>query len=251
MMIYEQPLNEQIRLCLRLEYLFSQVNYFISRDSSWDIHQSLKIIIEILQTIDRPDLKNKFFQILNQYSHILTKLKNIDGVDLQKLHDTIVQIDRLINSLHSNQKRIGQELKDNALLNAIQQRLQIPAGTCSFNLPAYHLWIQQVNFSKQQLIAWLGNFDELQEITNIILKLIRDSSIFNYIETQDGFYQIGLDPNIPYQLIRIILPNEINVFPEISVGKHRLTVHFFNLKFDGNYNQVSNQIAFEISCCKI
>ncbi len=251
-MLYEQPLNEQIRLCLRLEYLFDQASYYLSKESPWDSHQMLKIILEILQAIDRPDLKNKFFQTLYQYTHALSQLEKLEDIDRQKLHGTLQQIDRLVDSLHNNQKKIGQDLRENEFLNTIQQRLYTPAGTCSFSLPAYHLWIQQENSLRQkQLLAWFGHFNELQEIVDIILKLVRESTLFKTVDAHGGFYQNNLDPNIPYQLIRIKLQPQKNVFPEISVGRYRLAIHFFTLDINGRATQTSDDIKFELACCKM
>jgi cell division protein ZapD len=251
-MLYEQPLNEQIRLCLRLEYLFAQADYYLTKESPWDSHQMLKIILEILQAMDRPDLKNKFFQTLNQYTHSLSQLEKLENIDRKKLHNTLQQIDRLVDSLHTNQKKIGQDLRENEFLNAIQQRLYTPAGTCGFSMPAYHLWMQQDSTLRQrQLLIWFGYFTELQEIVNIILKLIRESTLFKVIDANGGFYQSNLDANTPYQLIRIKLLSQKNVFPEISVGRYRLAIHFFTLDINGRTAQTADDIKFELACCKM
>lgn len=251
-MLYEQPLNEQIRLCLRLEYLFAQANHYLPKDSHWDSHQMLKIILEILQAIDRPDLKNKFFQTLNQYIHSLSQLEKLENIDKKKLLGTLQHIDHLVDGLHSNQKKIGQGLRENEFLSAIQQRLYTPAGTCGFSLPSYHLWMQRENtLRQQQILTWFGHFNELQEIVNIILKLVRESTLFKVVDATGGFYQNNLDPNTPYQLIRIKLPPQENVFPEISVGRYRLAIHFFNLDLNGRATQTSSDIKFELACCKM
>lgn len=251
-MIYEQPLNEQVRLGLRLEYLFSQADYYLYKESSWDSHQLLKTILEILQAIDRPDLKNKFYQTLNQYAHNLAQLEKLDDIDKQKLDCTLKQIDHLIDRLHLNQKKIGQELRDHEFLATIQQRLYTPAGTCSFSVPAYHLWLQQDSTLRQkQLFDWLSHFRQLQEIINIILKLIRESTNFKTVLAQAGFYQTNLDPNISYQMIRVGLPLSENLFPEISVGRYRLAIHFFSMDISGQTMQTPNDVKFELACCKI
>jgi cell division protein ZapD len=251
-MLYEQPLNEQTRLCLRLEYLFEQAKYYLPKDSDWDCRQMVKIILEILQVIDRPDLKNKFFQTLNQYSYSLSQLEKFANIDKQKLRNTLQHIDRLIDGLHNNQKKIGQDLRENEFLNAIQQRLYTPAGTCSFSLPSYYLWIKQNNSVRhEQIIKWFEHFRELEKIVEIILKLIRESTAFKEVNATGGFYQTNLDPNIPYQLIRINLHPQINVYPEISVGRYRLAIHFFNLDSSGHASQSVDDIKFDLACCKI
>lgn len=251
-MIYEQPLNEQIRLCLRLEYLFAQADHYLTKESSWDTHQMVKIILEILQTIDRPDLKNKFSQTLNHYVHTLSQLEKLPDVNKQTLDSTLKQIDHLIDGLHVNQKKIGQELRENEFLNTIQQRLYTPAGTCGFSLPAYNLWLEQkASIRKQQLIEWFNHLTLLQDVVAIILKLTRESTDFKPIDTPGGFYQSNLDSNATYQMIRIKIPTEENLFPEISVGRYRLAIHFFSLDITGRAAQTPNDVEFELACCKM
>ncbi|MBU0743949.1 MAG: cell division protein ZapD [Gammaproteobacteria bacterium] len=251
-MIYEQPLNEQVRLCLRLEYLFAQADHYLTRESIWDTHQMLRTILEILQAIDRPDIKNKFYQTLNQYLQTFSHLEKLQDVDKQKLNDALQQIDLLIDSLHANQKKIGQELRENEFLNTIQQRLYTPAGTCGFSLPAYQLWLQQKSsVNKQQLLAWFKHISLLQDIINTILKLTRESANFNTTTAHGGFYQTNLDPSLSYQMIRIRIPENENLFPEISVGRYRLAIHFFTLDITGRAAQTSDDVTFELACCRI
>lgn len=250
-MIYEQPLNEQIRLCLRLEYLFDQVNYYVTKGSMWDSHQLLKIILEILQTTDRPDIKNKLYQTLHQFAHTLSQLEKLPDIDKEKLNVTITKINHHIDVLYADQKKIGQELRENEFLASIQQKLYTPAGTCGFNLPAYQLWLRQKIEAHQQLLTWLKHLAELQDIVNTILKLLRESSHFKTMDADKGFYQSNLDPNNFSQMIRVKLPQDKNIYPEISVGRHRLTIYFFTIDIKGKAFQTSNNFVFELACCKI
>jgi len=251
-MIYEQPLNEQARLCLRLEYLFAQAEHYLAGNSIWDSHQTLKIILEILQAIDRADFKNKFCQTLNQYAHNLSQLEKSHDVDKQKLNETLKKIDLLIDGLHANPKKIGQELRENEFLATIQQRLQTPAGTCSFSLPTYHLWLQQdQGLQKKQLTSWFNHLSILKETINVMLELLRESSVFKQVEAKDGFYQNNLDANATHQLIRVNLSPTTNVFPKISVSRYRLAIHFFTLDISGETTQILDDTVFGLACCKM
>jgi cell division protein ZapD len=250
--IYEQPLNEQIRLCLRLEYLFEQTNYHLAQESTWDLRQALNAILEILHIADRPDIKNKLGQALNQYAASLTQLEKLPDIDKQKLHCTLKQIDQLIDDLHSNTQKTGQELRENEFLISIQQRLYTPGGTCSFSLPSYHLWLQQdKSILKQQLSHWLNSFKQLQAITDLMLKLTRDSVSFKNTKAIGGFYQSNLEPNIHHQMIRISITAKTKLFPEISVGRHRLAIHFFTIHTNGRAAQTPNDVMFDLACCRL
>lgn len=249
---YEQPLNEQIRLCLRLEYLFEQADYYLHCQSNWDLRQTLNAILEILNIADRPDIKNKFGQALNQYASSLTQLEKLPNIDKQKLHSMLNKINKLIDDIHVNTKKTGQELHENGFLMAIQQRLYTPAGTCSFSLPAYHLWLQQdKTIIKKQLSYWLDSFKQLKEITYLMLKLTRESTEFKTIKAVGGFYQRNLESNINHQMIRINIASEKHIFPEISIGRHRLAVHFFTLDINGRAAQTPDDIICELACCKL
>ncbi|MDR1012396.1 MAG: cell division protein ZapD [Coxiellaceae bacterium] len=253
-MIYEQPLNEQIRLCLRLEYLFDQAGYYLNQESLtsfWDLHQILKIILELLQITNRPDIKNKLSRILDQYAYHLSQLISMVDVDQQILNNTIQQIEYLSNNLRANQQKIGQELREDEFLNDIQQRLYTPAGTCSFSLPCYQSWLQQKIEAKFQLSIWFRYFDELKNVVDIVLKILRESSSFKTLKASMGFHHGSLDSNFLYQLIRVKLSDDKKLFPEISVGHHRIAIHFFTLDISGKTSQISNDVSFELSCCKI
>jgi cell division protein ZapD len=250
--IYEQPLNEQVRICLRLEYLFTQVDYFLKCDSVWEINQTLSAILKIIHLADRPDLKNKLGQTLNQYASSLSQLEKRTDIDKHKLNDLLKQIDQLIDEIRANTQKSGQELRENEFLLAVQQRLYTPGGICNFSLPSYHLWLQQdKSVLKKQLLKWLDSLAQLRTIVNLLLKLIRESSYLKATTAIGGFYQTNLEPNIQHQMVRISVAAEQNIFPEISVGRHRMTIHFFSLDVDGKIAQTTKDIAFSIACCKV
>ena len=59
MIIYEQPLNELIRICLRLEYLFGLIK---QGRKNTDNRQTIRAMLDILSITERPDLRTKLGQ---------------------------------------------------------------------------------------------------------------------------------------------------------------------------------------------
>lgn len=252
LMTYEQPLNEHIRICLRLEYLFKQVAHHIDLESSWDSRVALNAILDILTFVDRPDLKNKLGQLLNQYLVALVQLEQMANSNKPKVQRAIENLNRAIDLLHAMQGKIGQELRENEFLTAIQQRSTMPAGTCSSNLPVYHLWLQQpASIRSQHLKLWFNSFVQLQQVVITVLKLTRESTSPQPRSAKAGFYQENLDPTIPYQMVRIEIPVDAKLFPEISVGRYLLTMHFFELNHLGKAIQTKKDVDFKIACCKL
>jgi cell division protein ZapD len=250
--MFEQPLNEQMRLCLRLEHLFQQIEYHLDKDSLWDTRIVVNVLFDLLNVLDRPDLKNKLGQTINQYIASFLQLEQNPQVNKQTLHKMVDQLNRAMDALHAIQGKIGQMLRENEFLISIQQRLSVPAGTCCFSTPAYHLWLHlppKVRF--KNLVYWCEPFEPLQKIINLLLKLTRDSTELKPKIAKAGFFQANLDPDITYQMMRIQMPTKYEMYPEISVGRHRLTIHFFEINPKGKANQTKKDVEFSLACCKL
>jgi len=52
---YEQPLNERIRLFLRLDFLFQQIDHTLPRDAAWDSRATLASLLDILNIFSRAE----------------------------------------------------------------------------------------------------------------------------------------------------------------------------------------------------
>src|SRR5579864_9452696 len=65
--IYEQPLNEIIRVCLRMEQLFQQLDHQLHDSSELGTRNVITFIINLLHLLDRPDLKAKLAKEMNHH----------------------------------------------------------------------------------------------------------------------------------------------------------------------------------------
>ncbi len=174
---YEQPLNERIRAMLRLEYLFDRASYRIEGASAWDSRASLEAVLDILALLTRADLKAEIIKELERHAATLEALRNNRGVDLERLDGILEEVRRPLLSLRAVDSVPGSELRQNELLSAVRQRSSIPAGTCSFDVPAYQFWLERPAEERvSQLEAWLGAFDLVREAITLSLRLIRQSA---------------------------------------------------------------------------
>ncbi len=250
--IYEQPLNERIRTFLRLEFLFDQTKAFLAKDSVWDSRAALVGILEILSIFSRADLKTEVMKELERQALVLERLEENPGVDRTRLNELLNQMDGLIDNMHSLKGQVGQELRQNEFLSSIRQRITIPGGTCDFDLPAYHFWLQQPAAKRhQQLQHWFKNFEAIAQSASVILRLIRESVPSVKEVAEAGFFQKSLDPSTPCHIVRVAVPIDCPYFAEISGGKHRFTVRFLEQRPEERPVQTTDNISFELACCII
>jgi len=73
------------------------------------------------------------------------------------------------------------------------------------------------------------------------------------VTAENGFYLQPLNPSTPCHLVRIALPAQTNLYPEFSVGKHRLTIRFLTPNYfgAGKSTQAQGSTPFQLACCKI
>jgi len=249
--IYEQPLNERIRTFLRLEFLFKNVDCALKDDTDIQSRDAISGLLSILTVFERSDLKQEIIKELERLVSNLTALENSPGVDKQALDALLSELDQIIDSLHLKKSAIGQDLRENDFLYSIRQRSSIPGGTCDFDLPAYHYWLQHTTNEQriQQVLEWSEQFSAARAAIDMTLKLIRGSTGFSNNTAPAGFYQHSLDSNQSNQLIRVKVPEDADYFPEISGGKHRFTVRFMQFDLKQRAQQVSEDIEFSLSCC--
>lgn len=250
---YEQPLNERIRMLLRLEFLFDQINYAVSGTSPWDTRLALQGLFEIFNLTARNELRSELLKELDRHATTLNRLRQSRGVNTQALDTILEEIDDVVSQIHGLDTLVVEEVRQNEFLNAIRQRSSIPGGTCRFDLPALHHWLQHHSTERTiYLQGWLRPFLPMQASVRLILRLVRTSDIPDAEVAVGGFYQKALDSSAPSQMVRVFLPIESAFFPEISGGKHRFSIRFMQ-QSDPNQraSQTTEDISFQLACCII
>ena len=248
---YEQPLNERMRNFLRLEHLFNLINSRSQEASEWDCRTILESLLEINGLLNRSDLKTELIKELKRHISILISLKNNPAVNENRLNSIYINMTGVLTELCDNDYHPGILLNDDELITSIKQRTSIPGGTCAFDLPRFHYWLNQPNSNRRRdLIKWMTDLEPIKNSISIALDMVRNSSHPVSEKAETGFYQRPLDLSLSCQLIRVFLPTASRYYPEISGGKHRFTIRFMEESTtDLRPVQSKNDINFELHCC--
>jgi cell division protein ZapD len=251
--LYEHPLNERVRTFLRLESLFMQAAYHVKRGSEWDSRATLSCILEILSIFGNTNLKSEVLKELERHAIGLKRLEHNPDIDSSQLAELLDILGSHIDSLHSINGQIGSKLKSSEFLISIRQRSGIPGGTCDFDLPAFHYWLQQpAKERSSDLYRWLDSFDTIGQAIQFLLKLTRESTTLTPTVADNGVYQKTLDPNLPHQMVRIALPADSPYFAELSGGRHRFTARFLNFStVEDRAMQTKEDVEFGLACCAL
>jgi len=248
---YEFPISEKVRTMLRLEDLFTRINYFIEQKNSLGHHTALITLLEILEVACRADLKSELLQVLERQKRSLSSLHNNPDISEDALKTILDEIEQASADLLSMTGKIGQHLRENEWLMSIKQRAVIPGGTCEFDLPSYHYWQQQeLNSRREDLHSWLTPFLPLLAGLKIILRLLReDGKVLNLTATKGTFQQ--MQGGRVAQIIRIRLDSELACIPEVSANKYALNIRFIKADFAAKSTLFEQDVPFELTFCSL
>ncbi len=246
---YEQPLSERTRSFLRLEHLFKQAAYTLRGYSIWDSRSTLTSITAILDILARNDLKTEVLKELERQDKTLSALSDLAGVDKEQLNNILKQIETSQQNILEFSGQLGQNIRDHELLNSLRQRSSIVGGTCDFDIPYLHYWLQQPpEYRIEKLENWLDKLEIISQPISLILNITRESCSPQDITAEKGFYQQNIDNNAPVQLIRVGLSSDSGYFPEISAGKQRFSIRFMLPQDENRPVQSSDDINFQLIC---
>ncbi len=249
--LYEFPLNERIRVFIRLEQLLLQLDHFMSGSTIFDKRAAISVLLDILMIFSRNDLKSELLKEIDRHAKVLNKIASSQAVDTQKLENILNDFSIISKKLYQANGKIGVNVMESDLFQSISQRSSIPGGTCSFDLPAFHYWLEQDNSNQtDDLSHWTRPFVDIRKAINLILDFIRQSSIPTQEVAESGFFQLALDKSQPYQLLIVAIEKPLPCFAEISGGKHRFTIRFMKTSSDNNRpSQFAENVPFSLTRC--
>ena len=246
MILYEYPFNERIRAYLRLEYLFDRL-FFFARPGDPRNHQiAVSTIFDILDAIERTDIKTSVLQDVERQRLQLAALRNHPGVAQDALEATLADMERTSAAL-SAQGKAGQSLRENEWLGSLRGRLAVPGGASHIEMPSYHAWQNKPDEARcADLSGWMQPLRPLYEGVVTGLRLLRESAAASDVVAQQGAFQQMLGGRT-HQLMRVWVDPQFGVFPEISANKYMIWIRFSIQDGETKPQQVTRDIPFRLS----
>lgn len=248
---YEQPLNERIRTFLRLEHLLTRLRYHERDESHWGRRATMTALLDVLTILARHDLRTEISKTLGTYYAQLNRLTQREDVDTAQLSQVLGRLDNLGQDIQRVSPQFASYLlRDDELLNSLNNRNAIPGGTCEFDIPSYQHWLYHDETSVNKRISyWCERIAPFENAIITLLQLLRDSARQSEHEAPEGVLVHQMEPGT--HLIRVLLDNN-KVYPEISAGRHRATIRF--MEYNGSdlrVRQCRRQVIFKMACCRL
>ena len=250
--IYEQPLNERVRLFLRLEHLFQQAFHTLRGSSPWESRTTLGCLTEILEILARSDVKTELLKFLERLQLSFAQLQSVEAVDKDQLEQILGEIERHQKTLFTISGHVAPTLIQHHMINSLAQRRSICGGTSNMDLPLFHAWLQKPAEERVSLLQnWFDDLETIHAPIKLITHLLRSSGEASLETAEQGFFQQSLNSSRSFQLVRVFVPDEIPYYAEISGGRHRISVRFLQDQGEERPVQIQDNLSFHLSCCAL
>lgn len=242
--LFEHPLNEKMRTWLRIEFLLQQLHSQKNLAATAIALSFFRTVAELLDVLDRGDVRTELLKEMERQQQKLLQWSQLPGVDMSVVKQLRSQLKTCASSLMSA-PRMGQALRDDRLISLVRQRLSIPGGCCSFDLPTLHMWMHVAQQERDaDVAAWLQTVEPLTQALTMVLSLVRQSGQFQNQLSMNGFFQSNAEGA---DLLRLRINLAYQLYPQISGHKTRYAIRF--LPLDSEQGLVPERLDFELACC--
>ena len=249
---YDYPFNERIRTLLRVEDLFAKVLHNVAAGHEYNHHCALLTLLQILDVVDRAELKSELLQELDRQKNNLRLLIGNPAIVADALHDMLDDIEVAATALRAETTKLGQILRANEWLMSIKQRAGIPGGVCEFDVPSYHYWLGLGEERRlSDLESWLKPLIPMQQAIIIILRILRGSGATSKLVAVNGAYQKMLGGAKPAQMLKIELADDVSCFPEVSANKYAINIRFNTLDCTQKPQKHEDDVEFSLTLCNL
>jgi len=244
---FEVPLNERCRSLLRLERVFRETKRHIKLGTPSAHFFVLKQIFLLLDFFERGDFKAELIKELDREIAYFAKLSENPEVDLSKLDVFINQLGQLSKWFRTQKGKIGHHLLEQEFIANAKQKLINGTARLSFDAPFVKLFLSLPDEVRQEKLQdWLKAFKGIQTSVEVLLRLSRETGIYQTAFAEDGFYQQTMKKN-EFQFISIRLPSDLNIYPEVSSGPKRFSIRFMSLSDDLKSDQFTQWFDFDLA----
>ena len=251
--VFEHPLSERVRLLLRLEQFFKRLAFHLEKDSIWDTHAAISVLLRLVDACSRSDLKGELIIELNRQKDCMLRKHARPYQHL--IQATTEELSTLIEKLIDHDGRLGNHLKSNDFLQNVQQRCFSSNDSNIVGLPIYQLWLDlPPEKRRSNLLNWLMPIKLLEASLTPSLANIRSNQEKLSLEASKGYFHQTFtnDQMRECQIIQVQCDDDIGVFPKLSAGKHGMSIQFYAWDMEATASQRSKKdVHFTITFCGV
>lgn len=232
------------KIALRVEALVQHIQNAVD-ESHPAIHQSALIhVLELSKLIEKPELKSRFLKELMRLEYAYQKSTSLLP---KKLLEALQQQIHLLSHITG---RFGEKCHHDPLLQTIRLTQNTHHRDIDLDSPPLLFWLTKPASQRQRdLKAWLEYLHTVYETSQLYLSMLRNSSDFETVTIQHGFYQKALSSKQVCYLVLLKIQTNLGLIPKIQLGHHGLNIRLCEA---ASMKEVTHSdVNFDLAVCQL
>ena len=245
--LYEEPVQEKIRKFIKIEFLLNKIYYFKSKDNKSENYIALLALCELYEILSRSDIKSELIREIETQNSYFQTIKEIPQADSSKLNSVLEKQNLLLKLIYNIESNYLDYLEHDILFKTILKNCFTQLQPASIDF-----WLSRdILIRETQIDLWLEPLIFIKRSIDFILEVIRKSGRFEDRMAEKGFFIEKLDIKKNILLIRVTLTSDLYYYPQISVGKQRLTIMFMTKDDKNNLVPYQEDLNFILTTCSL
>ena len=222
---YQLAMHYLPNISIRLERLFATIIQACTEKHPVIHHTALTNIVEIIQIIEKPELKSRFIKEFMRIDHFLIKSTNcIPNLP----HDFKQEVALKIQLLQQLSGKFGENIHQDGFLQSIRVAQTPNNNDLEINAPQLVYWLaHDTKYRQTNLQHWIQQLHTLYAIVKIYLTFLRSIAIFQQIMLVNGYCHQPITNKATCQLILIKINKSNEIIPKIQLGHHGLSIRLY------------------------
>jgi cell division protein ZapD len=245
--LYEEPVQEKIRKFIKIEFLLNKIYYFKGKDDKSENYIALLALCELYEILSRSDIKSELIREIETQNSYFQSIKEMPQADSSKLNSVLEKQNILLKLIYSNEVNYLDHLGRDILFKTILKNCFTQLQPASIDF-----WLSRdILIRETQIDLWLEPLIFIKRSIDFILEVVRKSGRFEDRMAEKGFFIEKLDTKKNVLLIRVTLTSDLYYYPQISVGKQRLTIMFMTKDDKNNLVPYQEDLSFILTTCSL
>ena len=245
--LYEEPVQEKIRKFIKIEFLLNKIYYFKGKDDKSENYIALLALCELYEILSRSDIKSELIREIETQNSYFQSIKEMPQADSSKLNSVLEKQNILLKLIYSNEVNYLDHLGRDILFKTVLKNCFTQLQPASIDF-----WLSRdILIRETQIDLWLEPLIFIKRSIDFILEVIRKSGRFEDRMAEKGFFTEKQDPKKNVLLIRVTLTSDLYYYPQISVGKQRLTIMFMTKDDKNNLVPYQEDLSFILTTCAL
>jgi cell division protein ZapD len=239
--------QEKIRKFIKIEFLLNKIYYFKGKDDKSENYIALLALCELYEILSRSDIKSELIREIETQNSYFQSIKEMPQADSSKLNSVLEKQNILLKLIYSNEVNYLDHLGRDILFKTILKNCFTQLQPASIDF-----WLSRdILIRETQIDLWLEPLIFIKRSIDFILEVVRKSGRFEDRMAEKGFFIEKLDPKKNVLLVRVTLTSDLYYYPQISVGKQRLTIMFMTKDDKNNLVPYQEDLSFILTTCSL